>query len=383
MRCREAKKLLSDYIEGSLDKRRTESLEAHIAGCKQCTQELSTLRVYQERMASLREAQAPPGFLFGVKSRVRSADQAWPKRGSILSSPRVKVPLELAGVLAVVLIAVVIFRNVAPQREQQVPPPVQETEERRPEISMESGRGEDTDTVEMEKVDFEKKESPPVKDDTDRIREVNASVQQKPETPTAETLVTDIPPSEEEKGERLTAERLATERAEAEEPGLAMEELAEAKRGEWGAPSISKTEDKLLASAPEKPLQRIELALLVFSPAAEETTQEAVSMKRTTSEGTVSPVDADDIEEEYRKKPGSGDPLEAIRNLAAKLGGMVLSFDYEQEQDIPRYVTVQIPRERYKEFIDGVKALGELEKAAPALPLDETGQVVLRVELVL
>lgn len=44
MHCREAVSLMTEYLEGALDDRDRERLEAHLAGCAHCTEYLAQLR---------------------------------------------------------------------------------------------------------------------------------------------------------------------------------------------------------------------------------------------------------------------------------------------------------------------------------------------------
>jgi hypothetical protein len=362
MKCREAKKLLSAYTDGSLDRERTAAFEAHIAGCERCEHELELFSAYRERMASLKEAKAPSGFIMGVRSRIRGAEKEGPKKKPLFSLPRIKVPLELAGALAVVLIAVVIFRNVIPQKEQPPIPTVMTAPEKAGEITEPAKREEPLSPEQAKK----EPPQPAVTEERELVGESRDELKV---------------PAEKRKADSLAAVE--------EVQGLSkdMEELEEIS-------DVSLTKDRLTATLPSEPPAPIDLALIVSLPtvvsAPEPVTaqqDEAVSRALMRAERVASEEAVEEEKEEYAPKAGpvlktNGEDLsDRIRKIVEELGGMVLSLDYDGERDFPSYVTVQIPAGQYGKFLEEIKALGELKDPVPDIPLEVQEAVVARIEL--
>lgn len=361
MKCKEVRKLLSVYIDGPLDKERTAALEAHIAGCERCRHELELFSAYRVRMASLKEAKAPSGFIEGVRSRIRSAEKEGSKKKPLFSLPRIKVPLELAGALAVVLIAVVIFRNVIPQKEQPPVPAVITAPEKTEEIA-EPAKQEGP--LSSQEQPLSRKKEPPQPAETEESAPVGES--------RAELKI----PAEKRKTDSLEAgeefQRLSKDME-------ALEEISVA----------SRAEDKRTLPLPSEPPAPVDLALLVFLPPvpAGPEPEEAVSKRLMMAERISSEEAVEEEKEEYAPIRGSvlkknaEDLSERIRRIVEDLGGMVLSLDYDGEHDFPSYVTVQIPAGQYGKFLEEIKALGEPKGPTPDLPDDVKDQIAVRIEL--
>jgi anti-sigma factor RsiW len=58
--CRELVELVSDYLEGALDRRTRRRFEAHIAGCPHCTAYLEQMRQTMQLTGRLREESLDP-----------------------------------------------------------------------------------------------------------------------------------------------------------------------------------------------------------------------------------------------------------------------------------------------------------------------------------
>ncbi len=59
LRCRDLVELLADYLEGELEPAAARTLEAHLAGCRDCTAFLNTYRGAIGMLRELRESQLP------------------------------------------------------------------------------------------------------------------------------------------------------------------------------------------------------------------------------------------------------------------------------------------------------------------------------------
>lgn len=71
MRCRQAKKLLSPYLDGELSEQEKVALEEHLQDCFACQAELESLRKLSEGLKGIyRQVKAPPDFLDRVMARI-------------------------------------------------------------------------------------------------------------------------------------------------------------------------------------------------------------------------------------------------------------------------------------------------------------------------
>lgn len=57
--CREITNLLADYLEGSLDPKTAEALEAHLSGCRTCDNFLQTYQTTTTLLRDLGEEEVP------------------------------------------------------------------------------------------------------------------------------------------------------------------------------------------------------------------------------------------------------------------------------------------------------------------------------------
>lgn len=77
MKCRQAKNLLSPYLDGELDARGEAALAKHLAACAACRQELEVLRAISENLAEVfRRVEPPADLLQKVMARVRELEAA-------------------------------------------------------------------------------------------------------------------------------------------------------------------------------------------------------------------------------------------------------------------------------------------------------------------
>jgi hypothetical protein len=116
MKCKKVRKNFQEYLEGTLESARKKKLEDHIKGCSSCKKELESLKTYFNSMGSIEPIRAPDGFLRSVRQRIEEA-----KKPARIIPIRIKVPLELAGAVAAIVIAVIVFRNIIPEKRELRP----------------------------------------------------------------------------------------------------------------------------------------------------------------------------------------------------------------------------------------------------------------------
>jgi len=106
---------LSAYVDGELTPHRREWVEAHLASCPRCREALAELKALAVGVATLPKMQPPPRFLAEVRRKIARGDnpEALTWRDYLFRPFWIKVPLELAAVVAVALL-VMQFRQQAP-----------------------------------------------------------------------------------------------------------------------------------------------------------------------------------------------------------------------------------------------------------------------------
>ena len=130
MDCVRVEELLSEYVDDTLDPSTRKQLDKHLARCEECSTELQEMKKYLQAMSSLDEIKAPADFLNKVHERIEQRS-VWSRLFEKIFIPlRIKVPLEIAGVLLATLLVVFTYHhepaeNEAPlaTRSREVPRP--------------------------------------------------------------------------------------------------------------------------------------------------------------------------------------------------------------------------------------------------------------------
>lgn len=117
MECEKIKKLLSEYIDDTLDIHMKMLIEEHLATCKACSEELVSLKVYIKELSSLKEVEAPEDFLEKVHERVEQRFKFEKIMRKLFFPIRIKVPLKLVAVVATVLLVIAITYVIQPIRQ--------------------------------------------------------------------------------------------------------------------------------------------------------------------------------------------------------------------------------------------------------------------------
>ena len=115
MECREIQENLNNYIEGLFPPETVRLYEEHFALCSKCSGDLSDLRRSIELVTGLEEIEPPQWLTQKVMARVREEAASKQKKGifeNLFSS--FNLPLKAAAGFAIVVIAIVIFRDIRP-----------------------------------------------------------------------------------------------------------------------------------------------------------------------------------------------------------------------------------------------------------------------------
>ncbi|MFH0839841.1 MAG: DUF2275 domain-containing protein [Candidatus Omnitrophota bacterium] len=118
MKCLRVKELLSEYIDGALDAGTVALLENHVTTCRNCREELAILKTVIKDLGSTEKTKAPADFLQKVHERLERRSEFERVMRKLFVPVRVKVPLEVAGVLATVILIVLVSNNVRLTKEE-------------------------------------------------------------------------------------------------------------------------------------------------------------------------------------------------------------------------------------------------------------------------
>jgi hypothetical protein len=368
MKCAKARRLLFDYLDGALDEKTSETIQTHLKRCERCTHALEEYRSYREKMAMLKDTHAPEGFLARVKDRVGTLDEKDAARGpKRIFTPGFKLPLELAGALAVILIAVVIFRHIQPGENG---PSRSVFFEKRTEQTLKPSADE------AKPVDKRKEDRAPaavtVEDKSVQLDIQKESRRQIPETEMKEEVPSGgasagAPPVEEE---AVREELLMAEQPSFEADMEVGEPVQESDR----------RRDELRDSAPIETFAAVELTLAVPQPS------ETIGMKNAEKEELLAKksVSAEAPQTAAKLQKGGRQP-EVVENdilrLAEELGGMVISIDHRTGMEPQTVVSVRIPKSGYEDLLEGLSSLGVLESPVPEIPSGEEPALLVRITI--
>ncbi|WP_156272406.1 zf-HC2 domain-containing protein [Neomoorella glycerini] len=107
MRCRQAKKLLSPYIDDELRDEVRSSLEKHLESCEACRAELEALKKISRGLKELyRQVKAPPGFVDSVMKCIEELEEGKSPRRLPVVSPSYITRWRLVALVAVIVVGV-------------------------------------------------------------------------------------------------------------------------------------------------------------------------------------------------------------------------------------------------------------------------------------
>ena len=116
MECQQIQERLSAYLEGSLPPAEKALIEQHLKPCQRCQEALADLRKTIEVVQGLPEVEPPAWLTQRVMARVRS--EAAPRKTiweRLFYPIPVKLPLEAAGVIAIAVVTIYVFKGIQPE----------------------------------------------------------------------------------------------------------------------------------------------------------------------------------------------------------------------------------------------------------------------------
>lgn len=346
MECAKIREYLSEYMDNALDQDTSKLVEEHIAECKHCEIELYLLRQASEQLSSLEMVRAPGDFLNKAHQRTEGTSFVDRMLCAFFVPAKVKIPLELAGVLAtaVLVISIVLTEKV-------------------PEMKKDAGEVSSISRTAR----LEQKQA---RSSLPERNEMEAgglhAVPQKPATP-------------EQRPDLDSSEAVIREKALYAEPALE------------AVPQPERPED---IQGEEKP---VELVLLVqrdlrdrgvAAGAAEEAPRAVLRCKE-----RVGAIERDDGVQDIRalkKSEAKGkkdlllSPAERIyaevKQVVEVSGGRIISVEQNTEKNRTEYLTASIPARNFSSLINELRRIGPLQ----GLPsqMDQSRETV-RVKIVI
>ena len=336
MECSQIKELLSDYMDGILDKETADLVEKHLETCKDCREELASLRAISEELSSLESVEAPADFLNKVHERIEQ--RSWVSRvvRRLLVPTRFKIPFQLATAAAMAVLVFSLF-NVMQSEKQIVGVPFQSKKA--------------------------KTDKPPATDSLEPAP-VERTYQAQP------ALQKAVMP--EKLAERKPIELVLLLKRETPSRVYPPGEGPESEDAEPGAGALEK----------EKPPA-------AQTPSGKRTKQAARKPKSGTAwihEKQQPPVPPSrefvgSMDAEAGKPSLSLGVLSELNRLVELEGGRVIA-EGDEGVSPTQYLNAEIPGKNYRSFLDKVGRLGVLRSSPSAIPLGDREMIQVRIRII-
>jgi hypothetical protein len=115
MNCGEIKELLSEYVDDVLDGKTKALVDEHLSTCKDCEEELASLKRLVNELGSLESVAPPRDFLDQLHERMEQRSSFSKILRTLFVPIRLKIPLEFAGAAAM---AILVFSLLYVQKDR-------------------------------------------------------------------------------------------------------------------------------------------------------------------------------------------------------------------------------------------------------------------------
>ena len=127
MKCDRVKKLLSEYIDQTVDKPTGMFIEGHLKGCRDCNYEYMSLKAMVKELGSMGSLKAPKDLLNKIHERIE-ANSLEGRTGSFSFFPSwSRIPMELLTIGLTAVLVFIIFNMIQPESQVMVTTPVKDT----------------------------------------------------------------------------------------------------------------------------------------------------------------------------------------------------------------------------------------------------------------
>lgn len=320
MQCFRAKKLLSSYLEGHLDKHSSMQLEEHLAGCVACRRQMDDLAMLVNELQGLESVKAPSDFLDQIHARLAPPFRRHNLIKKLFHPWRIKIPLELASAVALALLVVAV---IGIQKEEK---PISQKPKM---VVSRSAHEQEADTNGLSPTWQKSIPMPAAKQDaTDRTKTGLKSI-------VLTVLVKSHQPDRLD--EPMAVQDVTPKPYHGKAAGLEETENGLLSRFSKQKPG----EDKIKERAPDK------------SPGAADTSDQ----------------DKRKVRDKYRSDPDL--IFSRVQALVQSMAGDIISErETGRTQDL-RQITVDIPASRYPEFIDELSRMAPFQTPPPTIARDQ------------
>lgn len=407
MDCRHVREHLSDYIDGGLDAKNKALVEEHLSVCKDCRQEVASLRMLIRDLGSMETVAPPKDFLEQFHRRMERRS-GFSKILNTLSIPiRAKLPMKLAGAVVMAVLVFAIFQIQEDQYGTKITPMVRvpnQPESSFPEIAktplVTDVQEETSNTGVVRKKAEQQPQAMRVAargDEAKHLPDIDvkkvASEGIKTDPPSREggpierSSMKMVPSAQEPILSKTSSPKIAkapleTGMKEAEDVGAVWERIKTEPQNSVQT-IVQKDEAISLSDNPVKRITHmnetaghsswkgglIELSLVIERERQLDITRAALDME-------ASQVQETKMRERLMERELSiEDLLPRLREVIERAGGEVVSVEYKEGTKIPQSVYAEIPAEQIGVFQNDLQTLGILH-GAPIAPSGEDNDIL-------
>ena len=121
MDCAAIQKLLSEYIDGTLDAKSIQMVERHVSVCKDCKETLASLSALVEELNTLEQVKPPADFLEKIHQRMEPRFDLNRILRKLFVPFKIKIPLQWAAAVAASILVVLVL-NLQKSEYQRIQP---------------------------------------------------------------------------------------------------------------------------------------------------------------------------------------------------------------------------------------------------------------------
>jgi hypothetical protein len=359
MNCYRTKELLSEYIDGLLDKEQESLVRDHLLLCGDCRDEFESMKAVVREMGSLDKIKAPDDFLAALHGRMERESWFQKVKNFLFMPARIRIPVELATLATTVVLAFFIFHIV-----QLMPlKSPSDLKDKKPEPEIRSSEG-------MPAAGSGIKQPEPV-DVTDNIMAPPLKKQKAlpPELPAVKTFKSEETDHIQEYVKTLTAAQPAKRR----EPLQVLLLLEPVEEKENLSPEIKEN-----------------AKLYNEKQAKEETAVPApVRLQARTKAGAAELMSRDETPPAGKSFEAKGNTipykeglLENIREHIKNAGGTLLKTDMNNDTGQPEYLLIEISGQNYPKLIEKLAGFGKVQTPVAGDPGQSGEPVQVRIRIV-
>jgi hypothetical protein len=325
MDCAAIQKLLSEYIDGTLDAKSVQVVERHVSVCEDCKETLASLTAIVEELNTLEPVEPPADFLEKIHQRMEPRFDLNRILRKLFVPFKIKIPLQLAAA-ATASILVVMVLNIQKSEYQKIQP---------------------LEAAKSEQLAEKPKSNHPISE---------FKTKTKPPAPALEEAPRRLSDSEQGVTAKRSREKTLLQPSIQKESEPHPSALAKARpSAEKGYPmELSLFLNPIIignANAPDIGVQRMPL---------HENDKKTIEKEKT---------DKDTLERKFSYKQEShvDDLLFKMNQIIRPLNGKILTKEYDKHKDRVTSIQVQMPAKNYASFCKELSRLGTFKTPPPAL----------------